>query len=67
MGVILSIPQRLMLSIHDVMGFVADDTKYANVTLTRPPCPSSLLEAQLLSLASVQYPQRCAVDVVIGR
>jgi hypothetical protein len=67
MGVIISIPQRLMLSVHDVMGFVADDTNYANVTLTRPPCPSSLLEAQLLFLASVQYPQKCAVYVVIER
>ena len=70
MGVLLGrrSASRYSLSlIHDVMGFVAGDTKYANVTLTRPPCPSSLLEAQLLFLASVQYPQRCAVDVVIER
>jgi hypothetical protein len=65
MGVILLSAQRFLLSIHDVMGLVADDTKYANDPLTRPPCLFSLLEAQLLFLASVQYPQRYAVDGVI--
>jgi hypothetical protein len=67
MGVLLgrrSASRYSLDSIHDVMGFVAGDT---NDPLTRPPCPSSLLEAQLLSLASVQYPQRCAVDVAIER
>jgi hypothetical protein len=70
MGVLLgrrSASRCSLDSIHDVMGFVAGDTNYANDPLTRPPCPSSLLEAQLLSLASVQYPQRCAVDVAIER
>jgi len=60
-------PPTLGTSSTTCIGFVADDTKYANDTFTRPPCPFSLPEAQLLSLASVQCPQRYAVDEVIER
>jgi hypothetical protein len=70
MGVLLGrrSASRYSLSlIHDVMGFVAGDTNYANDPLTRPPCPSSLPGALPPYHASVQYPQRCAVDVVIER